>query len=316
MKQGTSRKLAYLANGGAAVCAVIIGTVLYINNTQSDDPSSTPADQQVAAAVASATPGTEAAQVIADPATRSEELATRTRQLDEIELQISERSAELEDLENLIEDRRFQLKEIEATLAKKGIELDKVVSALRTADYQMLATLDEKMQDFMGSDADIVPAKLGPGAPGAGMPSATLNADIRKIGEIIQKARVDANPAANSATESLLVEIHFEVGSADLSIGGQTRAMAAAQVISEMSLQAIRIEAHSDTTGPAEVNTRLSAERAEAVARVFAEAGIPNSAIQIVAMGEDPEGLPVATPDGTPEPLNRTVGVYPIALTN
>lgn len=309
MKERTSRKLAYLTNVGAAVLAVTIGIVLFYNHSQSGDESSSQQDEMMADAAAPSE-GEEEALLLA---TAIEE---GTFELGEIERQITEKSVRLQELEDLIEIRSVELERIEVLLAEKGIELQEVVAALRTGDYDQLSALDDKMQAFTDPSTDPVEASLQTGLPNADSGAADFSVDIRKIGEIIQKARIEANPVANSETDRLLVEIHFEVGSSDLTIGGQTRAMVAAETVSEMKLQAIRIEAHSDTTGPAEVNARLSEARANSVARIFAEAGIPESAIQVVAVGEDPGRLPVATPDGTPEPLNRTVAVYPVALTN
>ncbi len=54
----------------------------------------------------------------------------------------------------------------------------------------------------------------------------------------------------------------------------------------------IRIEGHTDSTGPAALNLRLSEERAGAVADALIELGVDPSRINAVGMGED---FPIAT---------------------
>ena len=83
-----------------------------------------------------------------------------------------------------------------------------------------------------------------------------------------------------------------------------------------MSTDDLTLEKLTDTVGAADANAALARARAEAVARVFTEAGLPADAIEIAALGEAPDTLPVVTPDGTAEPLNRSVGIYPVSLTN
>lgn len=56
--------------------------------------------------------------------------------------------------------------------------------------------------------------------------------------------------------------------------------------------KAIRIEGHTDSTGPAALNLRLSEERANAVRDALIERGIDASRLNAVGMGED---FPIAT---------------------
>jgi outer membrane protein OmpA-like peptidoglycan-associated protein len=72
---------------------------------------------------------------------------------------------------------------------------------------------------------------------------------------------------------------------------------------------AVRIVAtgHTDTTGPADFNQRLSDKRAEAVADELVRLGVPASAITTV--GEGQTNLLVPTGDGVNEPQNRRVEI-------
>jgi hypothetical protein len=64
---------------------------------------------------------------------------------------------------------------------------------------------------------------------------------------------------------------------------------------------------HTDTSGSAEYNMRLSQRRADAVARELVRLGVPQGVITTVARGES--DLLVPTKDGVREPRNRRVEI-------
>ncbi len=64
---------------------------------------------------------------------------------------------------------------------------------------------------------------------------------------------------------------------------------------------------HADRSGPAAYNLRLSKLRAQAVAKVLAEMGVPESAMELKWYGETMPRVP--TPDGVREPQNRRVEI-------
>ncbi|MEM8571158.1 MAG: OmpA family protein [Pseudomonadota bacterium] len=333
------------AAGRLAALAALAGGVAFVGGFALSPRGGTDApnapDTEVQETVADGGTQThEAAQIAPEaqiPNVDVKEILAASKAVDELQSVIAERSKELAALDDLIAERQGELAGLEAMLAEKGLELRGIMDAIRTRNREMLDIIDNKIQKAMAPDAEahLVTAAADPiaalesdkqtvvsapepgqnGAPDADF-SIAFEADLRKIGEIVQQARLEANPDAAPTDNRLLVRIHFEIGSSDLTIGGQTQAMAAAQVLSGMPLHAVRLEAHTDTVGPADANARLAAERADAVARILSEAGIPQEAIETKAYGEDRTGLPVMTPDGTPEPLNRSVSVYPVALTN
>jgi OOP family OmpA-OmpF porin len=49
----------------------------------------------------------------------------------------------------------------------------------------------------------------------------------------------------------------------------------------------IEVDGHADSSGPAELNRRISAARARAVAAVLVEAGVDPSRIEVRAHGEE-----------------------------
>ncbi|MFO1153201.1 MAG: OmpA family protein [Rhodospirillales bacterium] len=71
--------------------------------------------------------------------------------------------------------------------------------------------------------------------------------------------------------------------------------------------KAIKVVGHTDTSGPADYNLRLSERRANAVAQQMIKLGIPATAITTVGRGE--EDLLVPTKDGVREPQNRRAAI-------
>lgn len=70
----------------------------------------------------------------------------------------------------------------------------------------------------------------------------------------------------------------------------------------------LQIVGHSDTTGPLELNDKLSQDRAETVKGMLAGLGLNGEVIRAAGRGE--RDLLQDTPDETPSDLNRRVEVY------
>jgi outer membrane protein OmpA-like peptidoglycan-associated protein len=123
-------------------------------------------------------------------------------------------------------------------------------------------------------------------------------------------ATVPAPEAPPPAGDAPLAEIQFESASAALTPGAHMRALAAAATLGTMQLDAVRVIGHADTVGRPESNRALSIARAATVAELLASSGIPRDLIDTSGSGES--ALPVATADGTPEPLNRSVSIVAV----
>lgn len=74
---------------------------------------------------------------------------------------------------------------------------------------------------------------------------------------------------------------------------------------------ALRLDGHSDRSGPAGVNFAASRRRAEAVRAKLEALGVPAGSIRIVAFGEASPLIP--TEDGVREVQNRRVDIWLIA---
>jgi OmpA-OmpF porin, OOP family len=65
----------------------------------------------------------------------------------------------------------------------------------------------------------------------------------------------------------------------------------------------VQVIGHTDTSGSAAYNQKLSVRRAQNVANALAQAGMPQSAMNVSGVGQN--DLKVPTPDGVREPQNR-----------
>ncbi|GAB4173442.1 MAG: hypothetical protein Kow0020_08670 [Wenzhouxiangellaceae bacterium] len=107
-----------------------------------------------------------------------------------------------------------------------------------------------------------------------------------------------------------LGDVLFETGKAELHPEAARHLDDVIELLNSEPDKRIRIEGHTDSTGPAELNLRLSRARAEAVRQALIDRGIDASRIDAVGMGED---FPIASND-TPEGRARNRRVDVIVL--
>jgi len=126
--------------------------------------------------------------------------------------------------------------------------------------------------------------------------------------------RAAAHQAAADAPDNnvLVADILFELGSAEVTLGGRERLRAAADQITEFEPQTVRVSGFTDRVGSDQVNLRLSERRADNVARVLQEFGV-SVPLEVMPKGETM--LPYPTADGVSEPYNRKVGVLAVDVT-
>ncbi len=103
----------------------------------------------------------------------------------------------------------------------------------------------------------------------------------------------------------LLAEVHFDPGSADVTIGGMKKIDAVIGQLQKQGLREVRLVGFTDSTGDEEINQKLALSRAKNVAMILSERGI---VLPVVIEGKGEEGTPYRTPDNVSEPLNRCVG--------
>ena len=118
-----------------------------------------------------------------------------------------------------------------------------------------------------------------------------------------QAQELDAIPGAEveKKNDSLIVNfeggILFDTNSSTLSPGGQDRLRSVARTVSQYPKERMIVKGHTDSTGAAQYNQRLSEERANNVRSFLVVEGVP--AARVTAIGFGPT-LPVAT-NATPE---------------
>lgn len=103
--------------------------------------------------------------------------------------------------------------------------------------------------------------------------------------------------------------VYFDVNQDGLDAGARAEVDAYVAELMATSPQALSVAGFTDTSGPADLNARLSEARANSVAAALIEAGVPAGMITRGASGED--SLAVETPDDTREANNRRVTVTP-----
>lgn len=271
---------------------------------------------------------TQLEEKLASVKTLEEDLTRRYENLNVVTKVVEEQKAELAKQEEMtaarlqsISERESQLNALEQKLAAQKLAAQK--PAAQTPDTQIAASgaqdlADDAVSELDFGDAQLVPkTATSPALPGAELSAVALQEPAtvdKRIGEGIQAEEVSQIVATQSepATPSNapITEVHFELNSASLTPGALQRAHEAAARLQNMKFSKVRIAGHTDTTGPASRNQVLSNARAEAVADIFVQAGLPRQMIEIVGFGETHDMLPISTADGISEPLNRCVGIY------
>lgn len=91
-----------------------------------------------------------------------------------------------------------------------------------------------------------------------------------------------------------LGDVLFAVGETELEPTARSNLTDVVELLQSEPGKRIRIEGHTDASGPAPVNQRISLERAEAVRDTLVSMGIDAARIQALGMGED---FPIASND-------------------
>ena len=305
-------KLVYIAGGAAALLAGIVA----LRSNTSDDLTGKASPPPVTAAA----PGPLSPPAAAEPApvatpTQSgeDELARLTAGITRREAEIAElrttlavRDAVIESLRLRLDEGRVAADELTARLAASVAEL----AALRAeiAELRDLRSIEAKRAVFA---ADTEPGDTG---PAAAEPSAArvelVRSEVADLDAIFDAAK--APPGVPPLPGRDTVSIQFDFASSRLTPGGQLHAAAAAVVIADRSLVRVRLVGYTDRVGSPAANRRLAARRAASVADFLVASGVPRELIEIDDRGET--DLPVATADGVPEPLNRSVRIDLVSL--
>ncbi len=97
--------------------------------------------------------------------------------------------------------------------------------------------------------------------------------------------------------------VFFDWDRANITPEGQQIIEAAAATFKSQPPVPVQVVGHTDTSGSADYNQKLSVRRAQNVAGGLSQAGVPQDAMTVTGVGQN--DLRVATPDGVREPQNR-----------
>ncbi len=117
-------------------------------------------------------------------------------------------------------------------------------------------------------------------------------------------AQITPAPVARTARSYL---VFFDWDSTELSGRARQIVTEAATASQHLNVTRIEVAGHADTSGTAQYNLGLSRRRADVVAALLVEHGVPNSAISITALGDTQPLVP--TGPGVREPQNRRVQI-------
>lgn len=132
----------------------------------------------------------------------------------------------------------------------------------------------------------------------------------QRYAQIAQERAAMRNSAFQATAVSRVITLPnmlFAVGKADLTPEGQQAVSQLATYLENYPDQTVTIVGHTDSTGSAELNARLSAERAQAVQTALLHENIAPDRIQAHGVGPASPVASNSTPEG--RQLNRRVDV-------
>ena len=296
-------KWVYIGGGTALVFAGIVASRSELPFRQSGEASPPPIAAAAPAPLA-APEGTAPAPVAALPAAEGADLLRLTAEL-------ARREVENAELRTTLAVRDAVIESLEVRLADRATAADDLAARLAASEAELASLRREiaELRDVRSFEAKRALFQADPAEPSAARVE-VVRAEARDLDAIFDAAKAPAG--LPPLPEADFVAIHFDFASSRLTPGGQIHAAAAAVRISDLTIARVRLVGHTDRVGGPAANRRLAARRAAAVADFLVRAGVPRDLIDIDDKGE--ADLPVATADGVPEPLNRSVEISILPL--
>ena len=128
-----------------------------------------------------------------------------------------------------------------------------------------------------------------------------------------QAEQLDAIPGAEVERKNDALIVNFEGGilfdtnSSTLAPGGQDRLRSVARTVAQYPKERMIVKGHTDSTGSAQYNQRLSDERAANVRNFLVAEGVPTARITAIGFGASTPVATNATPEGRQQ--NRRVEI-------
>lgn len=267
--------------------------------------------------------------------TRLTDLKTQIRMTEE---QIAETKTQLNLRTDELNSRQDDVKAIEATLA--ALEQDRATTATETIELGKTISEQEavlKDLELAKGDLEATRTELSYQKKILSERQGQIQVADARLDQMQQAGRVGSSsdqtyaniPIAAVSSDNIAVlpvdpiyepfpvqtpigvrlsQIHFDLGSAELTSGGLRKAKDAAAWIKTQNVERIRLVGFTDSIGSKADNLSLAKRRATSLLRLFEEQGVDPNRIEIIAKGEvDTREI---TEDHTSEPLNRCVGIF------
>ena len=153
--------------------------------------------------------------------------------------------------------------------------------------------------------------KAGEGAAiGAGVLGHTMGKqreELKRIEAKTEEVRVIEQPQTQSLVIRVKDQLLFDTGSATTKPGGISALTEVAEILAKYPDTIVRINGHTDATGSASINQRLSEQRAQAVADILVAHGVSRNRMVIQGLGSSEPIASNNTPEG--RALNRRVDI-------
>ena len=153
----------------------------------------------------------------------------------------------------------------------------------------------------------------GIGALGGAAAGRYMDEQERKLRESMEGTGVEVERVGDRVNLNMPGDITFALGSSELSSSFYPVLGDMANVLQEYDQTIVSIDGHTDTSGSADLNQRLSEERADNVAAFILGQGVMPERFIVTGHGES---LPkVATGDNVKEAANRRVEISIVPFT-
>jgi outer membrane protein OmpA-like peptidoglycan-associated protein len=159
----------------------------------------------------------------------------------------------------------------------------------------------------IGGDTEGTLIGAGIGALLGGIAGNQIAAYMDRQEQALRGAMAESDAVNVQRTQDVLTatfkgDIFFDLDSSILKPGAYSEIDRVSNVLNNYPQTTIRVEGHTDSTGPEDYNQRLSEKRAEAVKSALIQRGVDPRRIQAVGYGE-------SQPISSNNAMNRRVGI-------
>ena len=159
----------------------------------------------------------------------------------------------------------------------------------------------------IGGDTEGTLLGAGIGAVLGGVAGNQIAAYMDRQEQALRDAMAESDAVNIQRTQDVLTatfkgDIFFDLDSSTLKPGAYSEIDRVSNVLNNYPQTTIRVEGHTDSTGPEDYNQRLSEKRAEAVKSALIQRGVAPRRIQAVGYGE-------SQPISSNYAMNRRVGI-------